>query len=70
VAARKAYPKGEIVICCDNDRTLTPNIGVVKGRAAAIAASAKIIIPEFPEDAPPELTDFNDLENWTAGGAA
>lgn len=65
--ARRRWPAADLVIACDNDRTRDDNKGLTMGRAAAIAASARIMVPEFPEDAPASLSDFNDLANWQAG---
>ena len=55
----KRTPDGEIVICADRDTT-----GKAAGRIAAIAAGAKLMLPNFPDAAPEELTDFNDLQQW------
>ena len=52
-------PDGELVICCDCD-----DVGRREGRAAAIACGGKLMLPSFPDDAPEELTDFNDLQQW------
>ena len=56
LAVRQRWRNAEIVICCDADE-----VGVTKGRAAAIAAGADVAIPEFPEGTPG--SDFNDLAN-------
>ena len=64
VGFSKRTPDGEIVICADRDTT-----GKAAGRAAALAAGGKLMLPNFPADAPDELTDFNDLQQWIAGGA-
>lgn len=62
VGARKRWPSAEIIVCCDRDE-----VGKAKGRAAAIAAGAKIAIPDFPEGS--TGTDFNDLATVLAGRA-
>jgi len=66
VGERKQWPDADIVVACDNDRATPGNPGLTKGRAAAIAAGAKMLIPQFPDDAPLELSDFNDLVQWRA----
>ena len=67
-AIRKKYPDADLVIACDNDRATKGNPGLNKGRAAALAVDAKLLIPEFPADAPLELSDFNDLVNYLQHG--
>lgn len=62
--ARIKWPDLPLVIACDDDRQTEGNPGMTKGRAAAIASGAKIISPEWPEDAPLKLSDFNDLHQW------
>ena len=52
--ARCQWPDIEIVVCADADE-----VGIAKGRAAALAASAKLAVPEFPAGV--EGSDFNDL---------
>lgn len=56
LAVRQRWPDAEIVICCDAD-----DVGITKGRAAAIAAGANVAIPSFPAGV--EGSDFNDLAN-------
>lgn len=58
-AARSAWAGAELVICADNDRFTDGNPGVTYATAAAKAAGAKLIVPEFPEGVPG--SDFNDL---------
>ncbi|MDD2893185.1 MAG: toprim domain-containing protein [Halothiobacillaceae bacterium] len=64
VGFSKRTPDGEMVVCADRDE-----VGRKAGRAAAIASGAKLMLPNFPDDAPDELTDFNDLVAWIAGGS-
>lgn len=68
---RQLLPNSRMIICGDDDRELPINIGLIKAREAAIAASALFTKPEWPEGAPKSLTDFNDLACWmlTAGVA-
>lgn len=64
VQARQSYPDAEIVICADDDRLTIGNPGITKGREAAKAANALLTSPEWPPNAPEDLTDFNDLACW------
>lgn len=61
VSARRRWPSAELVIAGDDDRLTPGNPGATKARAAAIAASALLALPQWPENAPESLTDFNDL---------
>lgn len=66
------WPSAELIIAADDDRRTPGNPGLTKARDAAIATGALLAVPAFPEDAPIELSDFNDLAAFLAGkgGAA
>ena len=64
VAARNRWPSAKLVVAGDDDRLTAGNPGATKARAAAIAANASLALPSWPDDAPEELTDFNDLAIW------
>ena len=64
MAARHHWPSAELVIAGDDDRLTTGNPGATKARAAAIATDALLALPQWPEAAPENLTDFNDLAVW------
>ncbi|MDG9926543.1 MULTISPECIES: toprim domain-containing protein [unclassified Pseudomonas] len=66
LALRASYPAAEIVIAGDDDRQTEGNPGRTAATAAALAVSGLVTFPDWPADAPPELTDFNDLANWRA----
>ncbi len=68
LAARRRWPSAELVIAGDDDRLTAGNPGATKAKAAAIASGALLALPQWPEDAPKHLTDFNDLAMWLAGG--
>ncbi|HUV23095.1 MAG TPA: toprim domain-containing protein [Gammaproteobacteria bacterium] len=68
-AIRMAYPASEIIIAGDDDRNIPGNPGATKAREAAIASGATVAFPRWPEDAPDDLTDFNDLACWLNRGA-
>lgn len=63
---RHNLPKAEIVICADDDRLNSINTGLVKAREASIATGSLIFKPKWPDDAPNDLTDFNDLACWVS----
>jgi len=70
MAARRRWPSTEMVIAGDDDRLTVGNPGVTKAKAAAVASGALLALPQWPQDAPEHLTDFNDLAVWLAGGGA
>lgn len=67
VAARHRWHSTELIIAGDDDRLTAGNPGATKAKVAAIASGALLALPQWPEDAPKHLTDFNDLANWVAG---
>jgi putative DNA primase/helicase len=67
IAARRHWPSTELVIAGDDDRLTAGNPGATKAKAAAIASGALLALPQWREDAPEHLTDFNDLAVWLAG---
>ncbi|KWR74860.1 toprim domain-containing protein [Pseudomonas sp. PI1] len=56
----------ELVIAGDDDRQTPGNPGRAAATAAALASGALVTFPAWPADAPPHLTDFNDLHCWRA----
>lgn len=63
-ALRARYPDVEIIIAGDDDRNTDGNPGRAAANAAALACRGLVTFPEWPAEAPPSLTDFNDLANW------
>lgn len=61
---RKHFPDNKIIICADDDRCNPVNIGLQKANQAAIETGAFIAKPNWPANAPIDLTDFNDLAVW------
>lgn len=61
---RRVKRDSEIIICADDDRQTPGNPGLTKGRCAAIAAGALLASPQWPNNAPNTLTDFNGLACW------
>ena len=68
LTARKRWPDAELIIAGDDDRGKEGNPGATKARQAAIAAGALVTLPQWPDDAPNHLTDFNDLACWLNRG--
>jgi putative DNA primase/helicase len=67
VSARDKWPDTKIVVAGDDDRTNPDNLGVTKAIEAANAGDADVVFPQWPEDAPVTLSDFNDLVQWNRG---
>lgn len=67
MAARNRWPSAKLVIAGDDDRLTPGNPGATKSKAAAIASGALLALPQWPENAPEHLTDFNDLVVWLGG---
>jgi putative DNA primase/helicase len=64
LALRAEYHATEIIIAGDDDRLTDGNPGRTAANAAAAAVGGQVALPEWPEGAPDDLTDFNDLANW------
>jgi putative DNA primase/helicase len=67
LAARNRWPSAELVIAGDDDRLTDGNPGATKANAAAIGSGARLELPEWPDAAPENLSDFNGLSVWLAG---
>ena len=64
-AFRRRYRNILLTVCADNDRKGVVNTGLIKAReVVAHVPAAQIIVPEFPDNAPLELSDFNDAVNF------
>ena len=59
-----------LIIAGDDDQLTPGNPGATKAREAAIASGALLALPQWPDDAPKTLTDFNDLYSWNTWGVA
>ncbi|MNF96637.1 DNA primase TraC [compost metagenome] len=64
LALRARYPGLTILIAGDDDRQTEGNPGRTAANAAAVAAGGQVAFPDWPDDAPTTLSDFNDLANW------
>jgi putative DNA primase/helicase len=65
VRLRARYPETPFLIAGDDDRSTEGNPGRAAANVAAAAVGGDVAFPEWPEGAPAELTDFNDLANWS-----
>lgn len=63
---RHHFPEAQIIICADDDRLTLNNPGLTMAREAASAVNALCTSPNWPDGAPTDLTDFNDLACWLA----
>ena len=63
-AVRAGHPAAQIVVAADDDRATPGNPGLTKAREAAAAVGGTLIRPAWPEGAPDDLSDFNDLGAW------
>jgi len=70
LAVQAAFPEMDICIYGDDDRLATGNFGRRKAiEAARSIRDGMVCFPDFPEDAPLHLSDFNDLAVWERGRA-
>ncbi|PWK32566.1 toprim domain-containing protein [Pseudomonas sp. OV226] len=67
-ALKARYPDVELIVAGDDDRQTEAegkgNPGREEASAAALALSSDVVFPQFPKDAPLDLSDFNDLRQW------
>lgn len=57
----------DLVIAGDDDRKTIGNPGKRAANQAARATDARVVFPEWPAEAPSDLSDFNDLYLWLTG---
>jgi len=67
---RHRYPRSSLIIAGDDDRKTASegkgNAGVECATKAAQELGCAMVLPDFPPEAPLELSDFNDLAVWRA----
>lgn len=63
---QKEYPESPLIIAGDDDRKTEGNPGRTAANNAAAALGCSLVFPPFPDAAPLELSDFNDLAIWRA----
>ncbi len=61
---RQRYPDAVLIIAGDDDRTKEGNPGRTAATKAAAALGCRLVLPQWSDDAPLELSDFNDLRKW------
>jgi putative DNA primase/helicase len=61
---RRQHPDAVLIVAGDDDRQTEGNPGKTAAIKAAAALGCGLVLPEWPADAPPTLTDFNDLRQW------
>lgn len=65
ITMRERYGEAlDLVIAGDDDRQTDGNPGRTAANRAANAAGARVVFPDWPADAPEDLSDFNDLHLW------
>jgi putative DNA primase/helicase len=74
-AIRTKCPTLPIIVVADNDRATAlktgVNVGVAKAQAVAAAVPLVTVqVPYFDDDAPLDLSDFNDAVNYYRAHAA
>lgn len=63
---RREHPDAVLIIAGDDDRQTEGNPGKTAAIKAAATLGCGLVLPPFPDDAPLNLTDFNDLRQWRA----
>src|SRR5690606_3418011 len=61
IQVRRRWPTVNLIIAGDDDRLTPGNPGATKARQAADISEGLLALPNWPEGAPDDLTDFNDL---------
>ncbi|GAB7527834.1 hypothetical protein PS3A_02400 [Pseudomonas sp. 3A(2025)] len=64
LALKARYLDVPLIITGDDDRQTDGNPGRTFANAAAVAAGAQVTFPDWPANAPLDLTDYNDLVIW------
>lgn len=58
---RNKFPELKLIICADDDIATKGNPGLTKAKEAALAVDGLLVIPNFGDNRPQGMTDFNDL---------
>lgn len=67
VAVRNRWRSTQIIVAGDDDRAKPENVGRKAANEAALAVNGVVMLPDWPDGAPGNLTDFNDLHCWLGG---
>ncbi|WP_456412175.1 DUF3987 domain-containing protein [Thiolapillus sp.] len=68
-AMRRKLPVLPIILCADDDADTKGNPGIAKANHAALAIGGKVAIPNFGDQRPAGVTDFNDMAALTGRDA-
>ena len=60
-AMRRKLSGLPIILCADDDADTRGNPGLTKANHAALAIGAKVTVPNFGDQRPADVTDFNDM---------
>jgi putative DNA primase/helicase len=63
---RRRYPDAVLIVAGDDDRLSEGNPGKTAAIKATAALGCGLVMPQWPDDAPLNMSDFNDLANWRA----
>ena len=61
IAMRQELPGLPIILCADDDADTEGNPGIAKANRAARAIGGKVAVPNFGNQRPAGVTDFNDM---------
>lgn len=64
---QRQHPDAVLIVAGDDDRMTEGNPGRTTAIKAAAALSCGLALPDWPDNAPQTLTDFNDLRQWQRG---
>ena len=60
-ALRARFPSLRLVLCADDDVAVDGNPGLTNAKEAARSVNGRLVVPDFGENRPSGMTDFNDL---------
>jgi putative DNA primase/helicase len=63
-ALRLKYPDARLILCADNDYRTPGNPGLRYATVAARAVNGLLAVPQFGDQRPEGVTDFNDLAKY------
>lgn len=61
LALRQNYPDVKLIVCADDDSEAVGNPGLIKAKEAAQAVGGLLALPNFGNDRPLKVSDFNDM---------
>ncbi|MOA54002.1 DNA primase TraC [compost metagenome] len=61
---QRRHPDCLLIVAGDDDRQTEGNPGRTAAIKAAAALGCGLVLPQWPNDTPPTLSDFNDLRQW------